>query len=229
MLETRTGKDVTIRVNLNNTDFEELITGAIVTYTWENGDGILTDADKDGIYEATLLDFPNGTYIFEISAFAGDEYFIEEYELIIVGISEAVGPPIFQILAIISAVIIAGLASYLYIYQKYLRFPKAVRKVRKYRKSLKRKTEPSTNIIGREKAITSLYKEELHKTSNILKVKPPVSRAKGGLIEKLPPRYTQIPEPKKLKLDTDKLIDKSLEKKAELDKIVDKSTKDSSP
>jgi len=228
-LETKTGNDVTIRVNLNNTDLEGLITGAIVTYTWENGDGILTDTDNDGIYETTLLNFPNGTYTFEISAFAGDEYFIEDYELIIVGISESAGPPIFQILAIISAVIIAGLASYLYVYQKYLRFPKAVRKVRKYRKSLKRNTKPSTNIIGREKAINSLYKEELNKTSNILKVKPPVSRAKSGLIEKLPPRYTQISEPKKLKLDTDKLIDKSLEKKAELDKIIDKSTKDSSP
>ena len=219
-VEIRTGNDVTIRVNLKNTDFEGLITGAIVTYTWENGDGILTDANNDGVYETTLKSFPNGTYTFEVSAFAGDEYFIEDYALIIIGISETAGPPIFQILALISAVIIAGLASYLYVYQKYLRFPKAVRKVRKYRKSLKRKTVPSPNIIGREKAINSLYKEELHKTSNILKVKPPVSRAKGSLIEKLPPRYTQVSEPKKLKLETDTLIDKSLEKKAELDKLV---------
>ena len=123
------------------------------------------------------------------------------------------------------------MGSYLIAYQKYLKYPKSVRKVRKYRKSLKRKTEPSINIISRKKAITSLYKEELHKTSNVLKVKPPVSMAKSGPIKeiKLPPQYTQVSEPKKPKLDDDKLIDKSLEKKEELDKIVDESTKDSSP
>jgi len=117
-IHTTAGSDLTISINLNNTDFDDLITGGIVTYQWEDGDGILTDSDNDGIYEATLLDFPNGTYTFEISAFVGDEYFIEDYDLIIVSISEAAGPPIFQILSIVSAFIIAGLASYLYVYQK---------------------------------------------------------------------------------------------------------------
>ncbi len=223
-IQTTAGNDITIRVNLNNTDFDGLITGAIVTYQWENGDGILTDSNNDGIYEATLLDFPNGTYTFEISAFAGDEYFIEDYDLIIVSISEAAGPPIFQVLAIVSAVIVAGLASYLYIYQKYLKFPKAVRKVRKYRKTLKRQAKPSTHIISREKSMSTLFKHELHKTSSMLKFKPPVHKIASLKHEVVPKeklsKFDKQPEPMKSKLEHDMLIDKSLEKKAELDKLV---------
>jgi len=223
-IQTTAGNDITIRIDLNNTDFEGLITGAIVTYQWEEGDGILTDLNNDGVYETTLLDFPNGTYTFEISAFAGDEYYIEDYELIIVSISEATGPPIFQVLAIVSAVIVAGLASYLYVYQKYLKFPKPVRKVRKYRKTLNRKAAPSTHIIPREKVINTLYIEELHKTSSILKFKPPVHKIASVKPESVPKdkisKFDKQPKPMKSKLEHDMLIDKSLEKKAELDKIV---------
>ena len=229
IINIETGGNAALNVILNNTDFGGFIKNATVKYSWAFGTGDLLDTNNDGIYSAILRDIPEGSYAIIITAFVNDNYYFESYEIIVTAITKTTDDTLFQILFIISIIGAAVLGSYLIAYQKYLKYPKTVRKVRKYRKSLKRKTEPRTNIISRKKAITSLYKEELHKTSNILKVKPPVSRAKGGLIEKLPPRYTQISEPKKPKLDDDTLIDKSLDKKAELDKIVDKSTKDNSP
>jgi len=70
------------------------------------------------------------------------------------------------------------LVTYLIVYMRILRFPKAVRKVRKYRKSLKRKTAPSVSIINREKAFNSVYNEELSKASGTIKIKPPFRQKK---------------------------------------------------
>ncbi|KKL97393.1 hypothetical protein LCGC14_1834920, partial [marine sediment metagenome] len=221
IINIETGGNAALNVILNNTDFGGLIKNATVKYSWAFGTGDLLDANNDGIYSAVLRGVPEGSYAIIITAFANDNYYFESYEIIVTAITKTTADnPLYQILFIISIIGAAVLGSYLFAYQKYLKYPKSVRKVRKYRKSLKRKTEPSTNIISRKKAITSLYKEELHKTTNVLKVKPPVSLAKSGSIEKSPPKYTQVSEPKKPKLDTDKLIDKSLEKKAELDKLV---------
>jgi len=62
-----------------------------------------------------------------------------------------------------------------------------------------------------------------------LKLKAPTHPVKGSTIEKVPLRYTQRTEPTKPKLESDQLIDKSLEKKAELDKIVETSKDNSKP
>ncbi|MFX1426489.1 MAG: hypothetical protein ACFFBE_08550, partial [Promethearchaeota archaeon] len=80
-------------------------------------------------------------------------------------------PLIFLILLIISCIIGLALASYLILYQRILKYPKQVRKVRKYRRTL-RKGAPSMPIIAQKKAFENEYNKELHNTSGYLRGKP---------------------------------------------------------
>ncbi|MFX0187818.1 MAG: hypothetical protein ACFE8A_08785 [Candidatus Hodarchaeota archaeon] len=84
--------------------------------------------------------------------------------------------PWFNVLIAIAA--ISGaicLGGYLLAYQLYLKYPKPVRKVRKYRRTLKRKKMPSVDITSREKAFNSIYREF-----------SAISLLKGKLIEEKP-------------------------------------------
>ena len=78
-------------------------------------------------------------------------------------------PFIFRLLFVISIVITAGLGGYLYAYQKYLKYPRPVRKTRRYRFSLKKKSSPSVSITSREGAFNSVYSEEIKNISKSLK------------------------------------------------------------
>ncbi|GAH07745.1 unnamed protein product [marine sediment metagenome] len=53
-----------------------------------------------------------------------------------------------------------------------LKYPRPVRKVRKFKRTLKRKSPPSSEIKNREKAFKKSYKTELKSTSNYLRGKP---------------------------------------------------------
>ncbi|MFW9900561.1 MAG: hypothetical protein ACFFDY_04665 [Candidatus Thorarchaeota archaeon] len=167
------GEDVNIQVYINNTDFNEIIKGAFVTYTWEGGvEGLFQDLDNDGIYEANLTDIPAGSHTLTINAIGSDKYNFISLEFVIVASKPGAASPLFLILLIVGIIVSIGLGGYLYVYQKVLKYPKTVRKVRKFRKSLKRKKAPQISIDGREKAFNSAYKHELHKTIRFLKLKP---------------------------------------------------------
>ncbi|MFX1327617.1 MAG: hypothetical protein ACFE91_05665 [Promethearchaeota archaeon] len=220
-ITSRTGADVQLQIRLNNTDFGGFIRGAVVTYTWERGGGILNDDDNDGIYETTIRNIPEGSYTIEISAFTGDDYYIENYEIYISATSEeAPENIIFPILFTISVIIISGLTSYLYAYQTYLKYPKQVRKVRKYRKSLRKKDAPSIPIMGSEYAFKSIYNTNLGMLSSVLRLKRR-STTKKSSEKDLPPNKIEGKSIEQ-KMEPDQLIDKSIEKKKELDDIVEK-------
>ncbi len=170
-----------VRIYINNTDFNINITGAIVTYTWDYDDGILTDLDQDGIYEGEFNNVPEGTHSVIINAFGSDIYNFESYEIIIAAVRLEGNALLFQILTIIAIVSAIMIGGYLYAYQKVLKFPKAVRKVRKYRKRLKRKNPPKISIKERKTIFKSVYQKEISKTSKFLKGKP---RVEKSIIEK---------------------------------------------
>ncbi|MFX0104443.1 MAG: hypothetical protein ACFE75_03005, partial [Candidatus Hodarchaeota archaeon] len=223
-IETKTGTDIMLQVILNNTDFDGLFIGALVTYNWEDGSGILTDDNNDGIYEAPIENFPEGTYTFEISAFAGDNYYIENYLIYASATSEeAPENIIYPILFAISMVIISSLAVYLYAYQTYLKYPKQVRKVRKYRKTLKSKSIPSVYIIGRETAFKTLYNKNLSLFTRDIRLKRRPTKKKQ-LEHELTPSELKSKSLSE-KAESEELIDKSIEKKEELDKLVKDSSK----
>lgn len=89
-------------------------------------------------------------------------------------------PFIFRILLIVASIAGLSIGGYLVAYQKVLKYPKPVRKVRKYRRTLTRKNEPIVNIIKRESAFKKAYNQEIHKTSSFLRGKPSVSEGMKG-------------------------------------------------
>jgi hypothetical protein len=78
---------------------------------------------------------------------------------------------LFQILFILACIGAVVLASYIILYQRILKYPKTVRKVRKYRKTLNKTKDPEVSIMGQEAAFKRSYNQEMIKTSQILNVK----------------------------------------------------------
>jgi hypothetical protein len=166
------GEDVRLRIILEDLDFGGLIRGGVVSYSGDLGSGILTDGDGDGIYEVVFENIAEGTFKIVIDAFYGDNYEFESYEVTISAIRPAGEALLILILTVAitsAAVIIVG---YIYAYQKYLKYPKPVRKVRKYQKTLDKTKDPRVNIAKREKAFKATYEEELRKSSKIIRGKP---------------------------------------------------------
>jgi hypothetical protein len=91
------------------------------------------------------------------------------------------------ILTGIGIAVIAGLVGYYLYYRMVLRFPKTIRKLRKYRKSLKKSKIPQIEVTSRKKAFSSKLQgvseskttQSIKKLSN--KAKKKVRRAKGAL------------------------------------------------
>jgi len=165
------GESITLNIVLDDLDFGGTIKGAEVNYRWVFGDGTLSDSNNDGIYTVTLTNIPEGSYSLIITAYKGDNYDFESYEIVI----SVIRPPeelyLFQALAIIGAIAAAALVTYLILYQKILKYPKPVRKVRKYSKTLRRTKNPSVSIISRNKAFEGTYKSELDKASKGVRIK----------------------------------------------------------
>ncbi|MFW9820242.1 MAG: hypothetical protein ACFFE5_11590, partial [Candidatus Thorarchaeota archaeon] len=200
-INIRPGEVANIKVYINNTDFNEILKGAIVTYTWEQGNGILEGPNINGIYEVNISDVPVGTNHIIINAFGEDKYNFISLEIVIIASRPIDTSFTFRVLLIIGILISIGLGSYLYAYQKVLKYPKNIRKVRKYRKSLNKKNAPRTDIIERKKAFTLAYGEELTKSSQFLKGKPTEAEKPKGKTDKKTAENSQIDsttEPKNL-------------------------------
>jgi len=165
------GENVNLRIEIINLDFGGTVKGATVTYRWAHGTGFLTDDDNDGVYTVLLTDIPEGSFTLTINAFKGDEYDFTSYELVISVIRPPEETLLFIILLIVSSIVTVSALSYLYLYQKVLKYPKPVRKVRKYNKTLRKTKNPSVNITAREKAFKESYQDELAKMSKLLKGK----------------------------------------------------------
>ena len=133
-------------------------------------------------------------------------------------------PWFFALLLIIASIIGACIGGYLIAYYKVLRYPRPVRKVRKYRKTLRKTNAPNTPIVDRERAFNGAYKRELSAVATIAKVSPAVQKTIPDKLEKASTPPAEV-KPKALeeKIEQDKLIEKSLEKKEELDKLVEKA------
>ncbi len=180
------GDAITIKVVLYDLDFGGTIKGAIVSYSGALGQGFLVDPDNDGIYEIVFENIPEGTIKIIITAYYGDNYEFENYEITVSAITPAEEALLIliMIIAITSAAIIIG--GYIYAYQKYLKYPKPVRKVRKFSKTLGKTKNPRIDITEREKAFSVEYQSELNKTSKLLKGRPVEQITKPKQIIKKP-------------------------------------------
>ncbi|MFX1431632.1 MAG: hypothetical protein ACFFCY_15815 [Promethearchaeota archaeon] len=102
-------------------------------------------------------------------------------------------PWFFRLLLIIASFVGVSIGGYLVAYQKFLKYPKPVRKVIKYRRTLTKKNEPRVIIANRESAFKKEYKQEVQKTSSFLKGKPSEPRSARGT-PKQPVESKKTPE-----------------------------------
>lgn len=135
---------------------------------------------------------------------------------------------LFQALFILACIGAVVLASYTILYQRVLKYPKPVRKVRKYRKTLQQEKAPDIPILSHEGAFKGKYNQEILKTSQLLTTKLMLRRGKPiELSDKETKLIESTPKIIDKKIDSDELITKSLEKKEELDNLIKKSSKES--
>ncbi len=165
--------DFLIQIVLNNTDFGGIIKNATVTYIWENGQGILTDSNNDGIYDATLNNVPAGSYRIIIYAYAGENYdFRDDFEIVLNVIAPP-GPDITIIIISLTAGLV-GLSVGFVLYQTHFKYPPKVRMMRKIRKKISKgkKLKPLTvntrdniitSVIEHNKDMLSIEKENVDK------------------------------------------------------------------
>jgi len=130
-------------------------------------------------------------------------------------------PWIFAALLVFVSTAAICLGGYFIYYYRVLKYPRPVRKVRKFRRTLNRSSAPNVLIMPRKKAFKNSFKKELGDASKMVKLKPSPSKVakgteKGEFAEELEKSIEK-------KINSDQLIKESLEKKSELDKIVDKS------
>jgi len=206
------GDDVTLTIYINNLDFGGKIKGADVSYTSDISKKDIKEGDieevSDGVYEVVLKNVPEGTFLITITVF-GDED--DGYETIRYEINLVVKRPqeetlLFQILLVIAVLTIIGLTTYLILYQKVLKYPKPIRKVRGYRKSIKKKSPPSVAIESREIAFSAMQVVSLGSMAKSLKSKgaetkeipDKLAKKKAEAIEKKPPAKAEKKLPDKV-------------------------------
>jgi hypothetical protein len=172
------GENFLIQIVLNNTDFGGTIRNATVTYRWDNGQGILTDSNNDGIYEAILNNVPAGSYRISINAYAGENYdFRDDFEIVLNVISPP-GPDITLIIILLAAGVV-GLSVFFVLYQIRFKYPPKVRMMRKMRKKIDKgknlkpitvnsRSDIITSEIARNKEILSREKEVVVKVKEKL-------------------------------------------------------------
>jgi len=161
MINARPGESVTIDMILYDLDFNQTIKNATVTYTWIFGQGELLYSDGDGKYEAIIANVPEGIYIITISVYAGDDYEFKSYEITLNVVRSTEENLLFLILTIVGISVSVVLAAFFFAYQRVLKYPKSIRKIHKFKKTLKKKKAPDVEIIPSKITFTTLYKEEL--------------------------------------------------------------------
>ena len=211
-----------IRILINDNLHTETIKLSSATLSFQEA--------KEGGYDVTTLISKDVNISLSIQILLADEFSLDQN--IIISIDEVYlkisytvfirdifsEPWVFTLLLVLASLIAAGVGGYLVAYQRFLKYPRPVRKVRKFKRTLRKTKEPDVIIMPREIAFEKSYNRELAETSKLLKLKPGES--------KLPKIIEKVEVPAKsieTKIDSEELITKSLEKKAELDKIVDTS------
>jgi len=161
VINRQPGQDYKLEIELFDLDFLTHVLNATVTYTWAYGQGTLTDPENDGIYEGTLPNLRAGTFVITISVYAGDDYEFDRFTVTL----NVVRPPedvlLFQILTILGISAALGLGGYLYAYQKVLKYPKQVRKIRKYKSKLKKPKSTGIEVRSRDQLIEDSYAEKM--------------------------------------------------------------------
>ncbi|MFX0012937.1 MAG: hypothetical protein ACFE9R_21685, partial [Candidatus Hermodarchaeota archaeon] len=182
------GQSYHLEINLLDLDSETSILDANVTYTWTYGQGDLTDSNNDGIYEGTISDLREGTFVITITAYAGDDYEFERYRITLYVVRPPEDVLLFQILTIAGIGAAIGIGGYLLAYQKVLKYPKQVRKIHKFKSKLKKAKSLGIEVQSREQIIKEHYSNDMAALEKQVKKKltPKSDKAQidSGIIDK---------------------------------------------
>jgi len=179
-----------IKVLLNNNTHTETIKLSTATANF-------SEAKQEGFNVSSLI-LKDVDILLQIQVYLADNFLfnrsitisIDDASLIISYIevrSDIFSEPDFFRILLIIALIAAGLVgTYFILYNRILKFPLPVRKVRKYRKTLDSGV-PKSKITSQKEAIDSVYKKELGKSTKLMKNKTLENEIKsgGGNIEKM--------------------------------------------
>jgi hypothetical protein len=171
IFNSRPGNDFRLKIKLFNLDFNQTILNATVRYTWAFGQGVLVDPDNDGTYEVTLSSLPEGTFTITISVYAGDDYEFDRFQITLSVIRPQEEVLLFQILTIAGIAAAVGIGTYLFAYQRVLKYPKQVRKIHKFKKKLKTAKSTGVDVRSRENIIGENYDQEIHQLEKQMKTK----------------------------------------------------------
>ncbi len=121
-----------------------------------------------------MKDLPSGSY--ELNIYSGETDYYGQGNLDITfnvktPSDEAFLYTIIQILIVGGIVLAVGFSAYIYAYQKVLKYPKPVRKVRKYKNNLKKRTFKGPEVAPREQVFDNLYKYNLGEVGKAVKVR----------------------------------------------------------
>ena len=165
-----------IKVLLNNNSHEEILKLNIAETDFQEA--------KLGGFNVTKLILKNVNIGLSIQVYLADEFLlnrsiiisIDDVSLLISYIeirSDVFGEPeIFRLLAIIAVIAGGIVATYFVLYQRIFKYPLPVRKVRKYKKTLRTANPPKKHITSSKDAFNKLYKKELTKSAKYTKTKP---------------------------------------------------------
>jgi hypothetical protein len=191
---------------------------------------------KEGGYDITALILKDVNITLSIQVYMADEFGLDQNITISIDdvyltisyveiFRDIINEPwVFAALLVFASVATAGIGGYFIAYQRILKYPRPVRKVIKYRRSLRRTQDPQVAIMPRDIAFGMAYSQELAATSKLLGIKP------SGPKESITGDKEALEEPADKvtakEIDSEELISKSLEKKEELDKLVQDSSGD---
>ena len=165
-----------IKILLNNNSHEETLKLNLATTGFQEA--------KQGGFNVTKLILKNINIGLSIQVYLADEFLlnrsivisIDNVSLVISYIeirSDILGEPeIFQLLAIIALIAGGIVTTYFVLYQRIFKYPLPVRKVRKYKKTLRATNPPKKHITSSKDAFNKLYKKELSKSAKYTKTKP---------------------------------------------------------
>jgi len=182
-----------IRILINDKQHTETIKLTTADLTFQEA--------KSGGFNLIDITFPYEIMNISIQLFLADEFGLSKgYTFSIddvyleISYTETIIPPggnpeplIFRILLVIAIIAGVCIGGYFIAYYKILRYPKAVRKVRKYRSTLNSPQNPSTEITNSKDSFKDTYGKELSKTSKYLKGQPTKNNIKIEKISKVKP------------------------------------------
>jgi len=177
------GENAQLEIMLNDTDNDELIRGAIVTYTWNLDPIPRVLTENNGIYEGEIENPPEGFYTITILVFVGEDYEFEDFEITLnVGAYIPATQPDFGWLIYILIGAILGLVLIFTLYQTHFKFPPTVRKIRKLKKKVRKTKKTKQIIVNTREQLIKDNRENRIKDLNLENIQ----LENGGKIEKIP-------------------------------------------